>query len=644
MQHLPCRAPAVGDRVGDYLLVAELGRGGHGHVFKAERAGQLHAIKFYPAGMRAYWQREADILRCLEGVENVVRLVDRGEWPHPETGWLHLVLELVEGWTLETYARERNPSAREAGRLMLRLGRTLVEVERRGVLHRDLKRENILVRAANGEPVLVDFGVGALEGVSTLPRDGLPPGTAEYVSPEAWRYLGGLAGARARYEPGVGDELWALGVTLYWLLTGRRPFGTRLHLGAMLKAVVGQTPPVPHEHNARIPRRLSEVCMRLLEKEPAARYADMEALCAALEAALASMEGEACWDEPLHDPDAPENRTTDSLAELALDTWQRVQQELNAGRPRRGREREAAPLAEAPAQAAPEPPPDKKRGRWRSTWAGLSVVLAALVGALVFPAVQELASEPPGKVAGRATSPLARWLPDDSAPPACLVQEVAGTWPPSEAGEGAARFLASTPAPAPAMRRQQDSRVQRPEQSPPPPRTKARSCVPRLEQVCTAGLCTLWLAGCTGAPVRPPPPPPADCPPGAEDVMNALDMESVCPAYLTDPERDWDAEVTVPLGRISFTTGFRGSAGTCGNLPPRTRLSGELFLGTVEGKTWAIARLTQARTPEGKTYPVCMYIGKAGKDPGVEVLRPGDKPGTVVIYEWVHTRRTKRFR
>ena len=64
----------------------------------------------------------------------------------------------------------------------------------------------------------------------------------------------------------------------------------------------------------------------------------------------------------------------------------------------------------------------------------------------------------------------------------------------------------------------------------------------------------------------------------------------------------------------------------------------------MEGKTWAIARLTQARTPEGKTYPVCMYIGKAGKDPGVEVLRPGDKPGTVVIGEWVAARRTKRFR
>ena len=186
--------------------------------------------------------------------------------------------------------------------------------------------------------------------------------------------------------------------------------------------------------------------------------------------------------------------------------------------------------------------------------------------------------------------------------------------------------------------------MQRPEQSPPPVLQKARSCVPRLEQVCTTGLCTLWLAGCTGAPVRPPPPPPADCPPGAEDVMNALDMESSCPAYLTDPEREADEEVNVPLGRISFTTGYPGRGGTCGNLPPRTRLSGDLFLGTVEGKTWAIARLTQARTPEGKTYPVCMYIGKAGKDPGVEVLRPGDKPGTVVIGEWVAARRTKRFR
>jgi len=126
--------------------------------------------------------------------------------------------------------------------------------------------------------------------------------------------------------------------------------------------------------------------------------------------------------------------------------------------------------------------------------------------------------------------------------------------------------------------------------------------------------------------------------------MNALDMESNCPLYLTNPERDDEAEVTVPLGRITFTTGFPGRGGTCGNLPPRTRLSGELFLGTVEGKTWAIARLTQAQTPEGKTHPVCMYIGNPGKNPGAEVLRPGDKPGTVVIEEWQRAWRTKRFR
>jgi len=229
MEHLPYRPPVVGDQVGEYRLVAELGRGGHARVFKAERAGRFHAIKFYSAGMRPYWRREVDILRCLHGVEHVVRLEDWGEWPQPRAGWLYLVLELVEGWTLEGYALSRNPSARAAGRLFLLLGRTLVEARRRGVLHRDLKRENILVRAAAGGPVLVDFGVGDLEGVSTLPRDGLPPGTAEYVSPEAWRYVGALKSGGARYEPGVGDEQWALDVNFYWLLTGRLPFGTRAH-------------------------------------------------------------------------------------------------------------------------------------------------------------------------------------------------------------------------------------------------------------------------------------------------------------------------------------------------------------------------------------------------------------------------------
>jgi serine/threonine-protein kinase len=653
--------------VGAYLLVALLGQGGQGFVYRAERAGRHYAVKFLPVGMWEYGARERDILRRLSGVEGVVGLEDWGWWPEPGRGWLYLVLELVEGWRLDKYALVRNPSARVAGHLLLHLGRTLVEVEKRGARHRDVKRENIMVRAADGRPVLVDFGVGYLEGEPTLPDGWRPRATPEYVAPEAWRHLE-EKGQWGEYTPGVADELWALGVTFYWLLMGHLPFGSFVNLKDMRKSVLERTPRVPHARNPRIPPVLGEVCMRLLEKEPAARYPSLEALCAALEAALASMGGEACWDEPMEDPDAPENQTTQALAELAHDSFARWQQQLNAARPRRGRVREWQEVepAEAPAPVPPPPvalpapqavpecplprpearksPPDAMWSRWRGEVAGACVVLAAVVGALVFSAARQLSAEPPGEVAGRVASPLARWLPDNPTPRACLVQEVAGGWPPSEAGEGAAFALASTPAPAPAMlSRQQASHAKRPEKPSSPPLQKARSCVPLLTQVCKAGLCTLWLTGCTGAPVRPPPPPPADCPPGAEDVMDALDMDPRCPVYLTNPEREEDEEVTVPLGRITFKVSYPGRGGGCGNLPPGTRLSGAFFLGTVEGKTWAIARLTQAQTPEGKTYPVCMYIGDRGMDPGEDVLRPGDKPGTVVIAEWTTAFRTKRF-
>jgi serine/threonine-protein kinase len=393
--------------------------------------------------------------------------------------------------------------------------------------------------------------------------------------------------------------------------------------------------------------------MRLLEKEPAARYPTLEALCTALEGALASLEEEACWDEPMEDPDAPENQTTDALEELAPDSWARWEQQLNAARPRRGRVRpleaghaEAlAPAALQPVPQAWESPPDARWSRRRDVLTGLSVVLAALVGALVFSAARELASEAPGTGVGRGVSPVARWLPGAPPPRACLFQEVAGRWPPTEAEKGAALLLASSPAPTPAMLlRQQAAHAQRPAKPTPPPLQKARSCVPLLQQVCTAGLCTLWLTGCTGAPVRPPRPQPADCPPGAVDVMDALDVERVCGVYLTDPWLTDDDGVTAPLGRITFKTPPKGRGiASCGNLPPGTRLSGAFFLGTVEGKTWAIARLTQAQTPEGKTFPVCMYIGQAGRDPGTEIIRPGEQPGTVVIPAWVSAFRTKRF-
>ncbi|WP_309888042.1 protein kinase domain-containing protein [Archangium sp.] len=659
MQRVPSRAPAVGDRVGKYRLVEEVGAGGQGLVFKAECAGQWFALKFYSAGQRAYGERERDILRALVSVRDVVRLVDWGEWPEPETGWLYLVLEWVEGWTLEAYVLEHNPSSREAGHLLLRLGRALVEVDARGVRHRDLKRENILVRE-DGGPVLVDFGVGAMEGVPTLPRGVLPPGTVEYVSPEAWRFLGEHKGQQAHYTSQVGDELWALGINFYWLLMGRLPFGSRVHMGAMLRAVVDQRPHVPHERNPRVPRALGEVCMRLLEKEPAARYADMAALCGALEEALASLEGDARWDAPLDDPDAPENRTTDKLAGLAvlaLDTWERLQQELDAARPRRGRirrpARPAPPLDAPPREEVPAPrvpgaarPAPGATPRVPDAIPALLVLMAAMVGALVFSAVQELASEPPGEVTASAVPPPARWLPEHPTTLACFVQEVAAGRESSEADGSATRWGASPSASAfvTALSGKEVARVKSLEKPAPAPRPRnSPRCATVLKRVCTAGVCTWMLTDCTGAPVRASAPQSTECPPGARKAMTELRIDVGCKFEIPNAPSLWH---TVQLGYTSMVT--VGGVEACGELPAGTVVSGPLFLaemnrGEGRGETRAIIRYTQATTPEGKVFPVCMEAYRRDcQDPGAP-FRPGSSPGTIQLTVTIRACTVERF-
>ena len=160
------------------------------------------------------------------------------------------------------------------------------EVHRLGVLHRDLKELNILIRADDGEPVVIDFGFGALSGAPTETGLGrVPPGTPEYRSPEIIKFLKGETEGDA-YTYTLSDELWAMGVLLL------------------------NTPRAPHLVNPRVPEEASRLCLRMLEKNPQARFHDDDELCAALEALLSAAEGDASWDLPLIDPQSPNDTTT----------------------------------------------------------------------------------------------------------------------------------------------------------------------------------------------------------------------------------------------------------------------------------------------------------------------------------------------
>ena len=281
---------ARGEEVAGFVVEGRLDSGSFGSVYRARRGGRPFAIKLVPLADRG--EREADALRRVRH-PNVVGFHGYGFWPHEQPRFLVLALEFVEGWPLEVWARESNPPALELVRqVLLPVARALEEVHAAGVVHRDVKESNILVREADGQPVLVDFGAAAYEGSPRLTRR-LPPGTPEYRSPEVLRFAREWEGER--YPAGPADDLWALGVTLYSLLTRELPFGDR-H-GALTRAILEAAPVPPHERNPRVPQPLGELCLRMLEKRPEARFGDAPALVAALEAVCARADER--WDVPL---------------------------------------------------------------------------------------------------------------------------------------------------------------------------------------------------------------------------------------------------------------------------------------------------------------------------------------------------------
>ncbi|MFY0563347.1 serine/threonine protein kinase [Archangium lansingense] len=348
--------PARGDKVEGYEIVAPLGSGGHGLVYKVVREGRFFALKLLRArSLDARGQREINILRHLLH-RNVVRLHTWGRWPHAVHGHLFFVMDFVAGRTLEEWALDDNPCARCVARVLLEVVRALADIHARGVLHRDLKRENILLRTSDGVPMLVDFGIGWLAGEPTLTGETLPPGTPEYRSPEALRFEREHADGQARYTPDAGDELWALGVILYWLLTDVLPFGQR-YVGALNERILTVRPKAPREVNPRVPHVLSELCMHMLEKERRARFATCVELAGALEAALAG--ADESWVLPLVDVEAPELAPTEDVPGMApSDADAKAAQRWTAGPLRRGQKtrRGPAPARHECGPAVVEPP------------------------------------------------------------------------------------------------------------------------------------------------------------------------------------------------------------------------------------------------------------------------------------------------
>jgi len=383
-----------GDRVAGFTVEGRLANGSFGVVYRANRDGRLFAIKLVPMGSRG--DREVDALRRAQ-FPNVVGFSGYGLWPDEAPRFLVLALELVEGRTLDVWAREENPCALElVHEVLVPLAWTLADLHAASVVHRDVKESNILIRDAEGEPVLVDFGAAGYVGAPRLTAV-LPPGTPEYRSPEALRFAREDDGP-GPYPAGPGDDLWALGVTMYFILTRELPFGDRQRPG-LNRAILYEVPPAPRELNPRVPPALSRLCMRMLEKAPEARYATAEALAEALE------EAETLADGPWHAPLFPGGE--------------------------RGKRPAHGPLGAARARA---------RARWWP-WAVLAAGLESLLLLTPAPAPRRMALEV-APIAPREVSPLPPPMSQASSSPKLAPGEVTG-----EVARGARPSRSPTPAP-----------------------------------------------------------------------------------------------------------------------------------------------------------------------------------------------------
>ena len=299
-----------GDRLGQYEIVELVGAGGMGDVYRARDAklGRDVAIKILPplftanADRLARFDREARTLASLNH-PHLLTVHDIGD----VDGRPYLVTEFVDGGTLKTWARTERRTWRQIVELLVGVADGLAVAHAAGVVHRDVKPENILV-STHGDATLADFGLARLfEAISGAPatptvgevhtRPGLIVGTIAYMSPE--QASGKPVDARS--------DVFSFGVVLYEALSGRQPFAGASELEVLQRVQHQAAEPLSEE----IPPALRMVVEKALEKDPAERYQSMRDMVVDLRR-LARQTAET------RAPAAPRSRRWIALAAAAL--------------------------------------------------------------------------------------------------------------------------------------------------------------------------------------------------------------------------------------------------------------------------------------------------------------------------------------
>jgi len=412
----------IGQRVGDYEILELLGTGGMGHVYRARNiiSDRTEAMKVLLPDLSA----ERDL-----AVRFISEIRTLAAFDHPNIALLYtafqsdnqliMVMEYVEGYTLEQRAKQSPMTVADVTGYISQALSALSYAHARGVIHRDIKPANLMV-TPHGVVKLMDFGIAKSNVDINLTRPGTTVGSFYYMSPEQVR--GSNVDARS--------DLYSIGIVLYELLAGKRPFEADSTYG-VLNQQLNETPRPPIEINPSLPPQLNAIILTALAKDPAARFQNADAFRNALKAFRT--------ESPVAEANAAAAVAASAAGAVAASAAAPAFQNVSAP---------AQPFAGA-AQSSPQKPPRSNKPLWIATGA-LAAIIALVAVAFTVPRMLKThASESANTTNQPTTSAPSTADQAATTPPAASPADTgAPTTPPSSTAVTTAA-TATPPAPTP---------------------------------------------------------------------------------------------------------------------------------------------------------------------------------------------------
>jgi len=257
----------IGETVSHYRILEKLGQGGMGVVYKAEdtKLKRTVALKFLPseltrdADAKARFTREAQAAAALSH-PNICTIHEIGE----HDGQSFIAMELVEGQSLKERIDRGPLPIDDAVSLAVQVGEGLGEAHEKGIIHRDIKPGNIML-AAKGQAKILDFGLARLGGDTKLTKADTTLGTVAYMSPEQ----------ASGKDVDRRTDIWSLGVVLYEMITGQRPFAGEYE-AAVVHSILNDAPEPVTARRSNVPMELERIVGKALAKNSSERYPHIE--------------------------------------------------------------------------------------------------------------------------------------------------------------------------------------------------------------------------------------------------------------------------------------------------------------------------------------------------------------------------------